>query len=226
MIINIQMADNFFDGLPIELLGEIFIYVLYEEEYFELLRQVNNNFKTVIDGIENKLGRTIIFTQTKVNDYILSEPLVVKWGAISSGFFTGNTRYEYSCYKKIETIPASYATEFINVNGTIIKNYNNNINLYDQCNEENFSYYDEGEHAQGWYTTFLPDLLATSYLLSKHRYFEDPVFICKSLNKTLHYYINCIKCDRNVEPKNIDDVLLWYQSELWPQNGRQINDTV
>jgi hypothetical protein len=68
MIINSQMLNNFFDQLPIELLEEIFIYVISKDENFELLRLVNNNFKTVADDIEKKLGRTILFNMMRLKN--------------------------------------------------------------------------------------------------------------------------------------------------------------
>jgi hypothetical protein len=185
------------------------------------LRLVNNNFKTVADGIENKLGRTIIFDLIRLENYVNSEPYTLKIGWLYISFLLGHARYQFSYYKKSTSIPTSYSTEYIHYNGVRIKSVAQGLNISDVTESNQFSYYPAENAGYGWKGVFLPDILATSYLLSKHRYSDNSVFICESLKKTLNYYLNCIKCDESIT-KNRDEVLLWYQSELWPN---EINES-
>jgi hypothetical protein len=213
MIINSQMSNNFFDQLPIELLEEIFVYLTSKDENFELLRLVNNNFKSVADNIEKKLGRTIIFNMTRLKKYINSGHPAIKICCLS--FVFGHPRYHFTYYKKSITNPSIYVSEFANCNGNYVKSKGEWINISDFIECRKFSYYPAESARPSWKPIFLPDVLATTYLLSKHRQSDNSVFICNSLKKTLDYHLNCINSDDSIKNKK-DEGLLWYQNELWP----------
>jgi hypothetical protein len=218
------MSDNFFDVLPIELFTKIFVYVVSEEENFELLRLVNNTFKSIADEIEQKYGRTIIFTPTKHKNYINSQPSAMNICFIFASYFmTGCAEFE-NLYC-IKTFPNFYTAEFINSNG--IKIDVNGKNFWESIQNTPFSYYPDQDQVWKW-RRFLPDSLAISHGLSNHRYYRNQLFVYSSLNKTLDYYVNCVENDKNISnTRERETLILWsclYKNEFWAHYNARLNN--